>query len=163
LAGTTGVGGHEEHTLQEIIDALATPGARGLLALLNEPLFDEVLIRRTKYGLDCLLLLLMHLPFETEEREGAQMLLLRILGRWGGELDLIKQIVKSHVFPAILPLVVEPRLPDPDYIRLQKEALDYAQSLRGKGKPPLNVESMAHLQVFAAFSLSCFNLLCDHF
>ncbi len=58
--------------LQEIIDALATPGARGLLALLNEPLFDEVLIRRTKYGMDCLLLLLQFLPFDVEERDAAQ-------------------------------------------------------------------------------------------
>jgi hypothetical protein len=33
------------------------------------------------------------------------MLLLRILGRWGGELDLIKQVVKAHVLPAVLPLV----------------------------------------------------------
>jgi hypothetical protein len=57
---------------QEIIDALATPGARGLLALLNEPLFDEVLIRRTKYGMDCLLLLLQYLPFDMEERDAAQ-------------------------------------------------------------------------------------------
>jgi hypothetical protein len=57
---------------QEIIDALATPGARGLLALLNEPLFDEVLIRRTKYGMDCLLLLLQFLPFDVEERDAAQ-------------------------------------------------------------------------------------------
>jgi hypothetical protein len=146
LASTTGVGGHKEHSLQEIIDSLATPGARGLLALLNEPLFDEVLIRRTKYGLDCLLLLLMHLPFEMEERESAQMLLLRILGRWGGELDLIKQIVKSHVLPAVIPLVLEPRQADPDYPRLQQEAKEFAESLKGKGKPPMNVEVMAHLQ-----------------
>lgn len=60
---------------QEIIDALATPGARGLLALLNEPLFDEVLIRRTKYGMDCLLLLLQFLPFDVEERDAAQVCL----------------------------------------------------------------------------------------
>ncbi len=38
-------------------------------------------------------------------RPALQMLLLRILGRWGGELDLIKQVVKAHVLPAVLPLV----------------------------------------------------------
>jgi len=96
-------------TADEIMMTMVQPCAHAMLALLEGSDIDACLVRRTKYGFACLVHLIVTLPVAPDVLEASQQLLLRVIGNWGGEPDISREIVKGHVLPSLIPLILEPR------------------------------------------------------